>query len=91
MPHSQTRGKPNKIGNTHRVRYVGGRIGQWKADSLARLADLALGALPAGPPQRSHSHVQAGPVVVLPTAGTEELVRELPGAVTQCTDRVVWN
>lgn len=53
------------------VRCVGGRMGRLEGDSLACLADLALGALPAGPPQRSHSHVQAGPVVVLPTAGTE--------------------
>lgn len=64
--------------------------GRW-VDSLARLADLALGALPACPPQRGRSHVQAHPMVVLTAAGAEELVRQLPRAIAQRTISIVCN
>jgi len=49
--------------------------GEWEGDSLARLADFALGALPTCPPQRGHGHVQAHPMVMLTAAGAEELVQ----------------
>ena len=59
--------------------------------SLAGLADLALGALPASSPQRGDGHVQAHAVVVLAAAGAEELVGKIPGAVAQRTDRLFRN
>lgn len=65
--------------------------GGWEGDSLAGLADFTLGALPTCPPQRGHGHVQAYPVVVLTTAGAEELVQQVPWAVTQRATHVVYN
>lgn len=50
-------------------------FGEWEGYSLARLADFALGALPACLPQRGHGHVQAHPMVMLTTTGAEELVQ----------------
>lgn len=60
-----------------------GATGGRGKNSLARLADFALWALPARPLQRSDGNVQTHAMVVQTAAGAEELVLELAGAVTQ--------
>lgn len=69
------------------IRYLGG----WGGDSLARLADFALRALPTCPPQRGHGHVQAHPMVMLTTTGAEELVQQVPWAITQRAIYIIYN
>lgn len=66
-------------------------LGEWEGDSLACQADFALGALPTCPPQRGHRHVQAHPMVMLTTAGAEELVQQVPWAITQRAMYIIYN
>lgn len=51
----------------------------------AGLAHFALGALPASTLAGRQGSVQAGPVIVMPTAGTEEQVTQFPWPLTYCT------
>lgn len=51
----------------------------------AGLAHFAFRALPASTLAGSQSSVQAGPVIVMPTAGTEEQVTQFPWPLTYCT------
>lgn len=51
----------------------------------AGLAHFAFRALPASTLSGSQSSVQAGPMVVMPTAGTEEQVTQFPRPLTYCT------
>lgn len=51
----------------------------------AGLALFAFRALPAGTLAGSQSSVQTGSMIVMPTAGTEEEVAQLPRPLTHCT------
>lgn len=51
----------------------------------AGLAHFALRALPTGTLAGSQSSVQTGSMIVMPTAGTEEQVTQLPWPLTYCT------
>lgn len=51
----------------------------------ARLAHFAFRTLPASTLSGSQSSVQAGPVIVMATAGTEEQVTQFPRPLTYCT------
>lgn len=64
---------------------------QLETDSLACLADFTLWALPTCPSQRGHGHVQTYPMVMLTTTGAEELVQQVPWAITQRTIYIIYN
>ena len=49
------------------------------------MAHFAFRALPASTLAGSQSSVQTGPVIVMPTAGTEEQVTQFPWPLTYCT------
>lgn len=51
----------------------------------AGLAHFAFRALPASTLAGGKSSVQAGPVIVMPTTGTEEQVTQLPWPLAYCT------
>lgn len=51
----------------------------------AGLALFAFRALPASTLAGSQSSVQTGSMIVMPTAGTEEEVTQLPWPLTHCT------
>lgn len=55
----------------------------------AGLAHFAFRALPASTLAGSQSSVQAGPMIVMPTAGTEEQVKQFPRPLTDSTARLL--
>lgn len=57
----------------------------------AGLAHFAFRALPTGTLASSQSSVQTGSMIVMPTAGTEEQVTQLPWPLTHCTASLLFN
>lgn len=55
----------------------------------AGLAHFAFRALPASTLAGSQSSIQAGPMIVMPTAGTEEQVKQFPRPLTDSTARLL--
>lgn len=56
----------------------------------AGLAHFAFRALPASTLAGGKSSVQAGPVIVMPTTGTEEQVTQLPWPLAYCTTSLLY-